>query len=174
MIGNNGILKSIKDVVGKFGDYVAVPFVSGVSTIYGFLQTGYYHIHGASFIYPDKANPVTLTSGVNSWAEDGAITEVIPANTITKAFDIHWCKLSVISADLFGVIDIFSGSVGNEVKICSIPLSRSSVFSGETFSPVQIQQQPANTRISCRFSDSTTNARTVNVKFMGHVYGASL
>lgn len=173
-IGNKGILKSIKDIVGSFGDYVAVPFVSGVTTIMGFLQTLYYHVHGASFVYPDKANPTTLTSSAAAWSETGDIIEVIPANTIAKAFDLHWLKISDISATLHGVIDIFSGDPGAEVKIGSVPLSRNAVFSSETFSPVQIPQQPANTRISCRFSDSTSSAQTVLVKFTGHVYSMSL
>lgn len=173
-IGNKGILKSIKDVVGNLTDFIAVPFVSGVNTIMGFLVTGYYHIHGASFVYPDKANPVTLTSNAATWNATGTIAEVIPANAITKPFDLHWIQIADISAALYGIVDIYSGGSGSEVLIGSVPVARNAALTLEGFAPVQIPQQPANTRISCKFSDSTSSAQTVRVKFCGHVYSASL
>lgn len=160
--------------IGLMQDYVNVPFVSGVNSILAHLNTSYYHVHGASFIYPKYANPVTLTSAAASWATTGAIVEVIPANAITKAFDIHWCSTVETSADLFGIIDIFSGAPGAEVLIGAIDVYRGSAQGRDYPMPVQIPQQAANTRISCRFSDSTTSARTIGVKFYGHVYDTSL
>jgi len=162
--------------IGKFGDFINVPYVmsSVYNTIMAYLQTGYYHVHGASFIYPDKAVPVTLTSAVASWAETGNIIEVIPANAIIKNFDLHWCSVSDISANLDGVVDIYAGLAGAEVKIGAIDVVRTVNQSRENAMPVQVPQQPANTRISCRFTDSTPSARTVRIKFYGHVYDTSL
>ena len=175
MIGPGNILSAIKKVVGKFTDHVKVPYVStDENSLMAYNRTQYYHVHGASFIYPDKAVPVLLTSSAAAWSETGAITEVIPANAIIKPFDLHWASISDISADLYGVIDIFAGPVNQEVRISSIDVNRTINFSREGVAPVQIPQQPANTRISCRFSDSTTSARTVRIKFYGHVYGTSL
>jgi len=165
---------SISDVVGMMGDFVAVPYTPATESIMAYNQTGYYHVHGAAFLYPDKANPVTLTSSAAAWSETGNIIEVIPANAIVKAFDLHWASLSDISSSLYGVIDIFAGAPGSEVKIGAVDVVRTTAQSRENATPVQIPQQPANTRISCRFSDSTTSARTVNIKFYGHVYGTSL
>jgi len=164
----------MRDVIGNKTDFVGVPYNFGDNSISALLLTGYYHVHGASFVYPDKAVPVTLTSAAGSWSEDGSITEVIPANTITKALDLHWCSISEISATLDGVIDIYAGGVGEETKIGAVDVVRTSTFSRENPVPVQIPQQPANTRISCKFTDSTTSSRTVRVKFYGHVYGTSL
>lgn len=169
-IGNGNATQNI----GAKNDFVTVPYSFGDNSVMAFLTTGYYHIHGASFVYPDKANPVTLTAEAAAWGEGGSIIEVIPANAITKAFDLHWMKISAISATLYGIIDIYAGDIGSEVKIGSVPLSRTSTFSSETFAPVQIPQQPANTRISCKFSSNTVNANTVLVKFTGHVYSGSL
>lgn len=164
----------ILDAVGEKGDFVNVPYQPGTESIMAYNTTGYYHIHGASFLYPDKANPVTLTSSAAAWSQTGTITEIIPANTITKDFDLHWASISDISANLYGVIDFFSGAVGQEVKICSVDVVRTTAQSRENAMPMQIPQQPANTRISARFSDSTTSSRTVAVKLYGHVYGNSL
>lgn len=176
MIGFAGIKTLIKNTVGIVGDFIPVPFTfrDARNTIMAFLQTGYYHIHGVSWIYPDKANPVQLTSSASAWSESGVLVEIIPANTFTRPFDIHWCSISEISADLFGIIDIFAGGIGAETKIGSIDVSRTAAFSREGAAPVQIPQQPANTRISARLSDSTSSARTVRIKLYGHVYGSSL
>lgn len=171
IIGDNGLLAAIKARIGNLTDHVSIPFVSGVNTVIGYLQTGYYHIHGESFVYPKYAVPVQLTSAVASWATTGTITEVIPAGALAKPFDLHWCSISEISADLFGVIDIYSGASEAEVLIGSVDVNRTINFSREGTAPVQIPQQPAGTRISCKFSDSTTSARTVRVKFYGHFYG---
>lgn len=160
--------------VGVESDYVHVPFVPNSSSALAYLQTGYYHIHGASFIYPDKADPVTLQSSAASWSITGTIVEVIPANTFIRAFDLHRASVSDISNTLYGIIDIFSGGVGAEVKIGSVDVSRTSNFAQEGQKPVQIPQQPANTRISCRFSDSTTSSQTLKIKLYGHAYSTSL
>jgi len=50
MIGFAGILTAIKNAVGAIGDYIRVPYVMGAitNTVMAYLQTGYYHVHGAS------------------------------------------------------------------------------------------------------------------------------
>jgi hypothetical protein len=170
MISNNGQLK----VIGKFGDYVHVPYVPNGESVMAFLATGYYHVHGASFIYPKYVDPILLTSAGAAWATTGDLVEVIPANAITKDFDLHWASISDISVALYGIIDIYAGPIEAPVLIGSVDVSRTANFSRENAVPVQIPQQPANTRISCKFSDSTTSVRTVRVKFYGHVYGTEL
>jgi hypothetical protein len=169
MIGNGK-----GDVIGTKMSLVDVPYVPHADDMMGFIRTGYYHVHGAAFVYPDKAVPVTLTSAAGAWAETGNIIEIIPADTIIKDFDLHWCSVWDISDALYGMIDIFAGLAGAEVKIGAVDVGRTANFSRESAMPVQVPQQPANTKISAGFSDSTTSARTVKVKFYGHVYGTSL
>jgi len=66
---DSGVLSSLAQAaaVGDVSDYVGVPFVANANTVLAYLQTGYYHVHGASFIYPDKAVPVQLTAAAPSW-----------------------------------------------------------------------------------------------------------
>jgi hypothetical protein len=170
MISNNGQ----SQIIGKKTSIVQVPYVPHQDSMMAFIRTGYYHVHGASFVLPKYAVPVTLTSAAGAWATTGDIIEVIPADTITKDFDLHWCSISAISADLDGIIDIYAGLAGQEVLIGAVDVVRTVSQSRENAMPVQVPQQPANTRISCKFTDSTTSARTVRVKFYGHVYGTSL
>jgi len=163
-----------KNNIGIKTDYIEIPYESGENTVIAYLQTGYLHVHGASFAYPKYAIPVQLTSNAAAWNTTGNIIEVIPVNTIVKAFDLHWISMSDISANLYGIIDIYSGLAGAEVLIGSVDVNRTANFSREGYAPVQIPQQPANTRISCKFTDSTSSAQTVRVKFLGHVYSTSL
>jgi hypothetical protein len=170
MIGEGFIQK----IIGFLTDYIGVPYSFGNNSIMAHLNTGYYHIHGAAFLYPDKADPKSLASSAASWSGTGALVEIIPTNGITKAFDIHWASISDISANLYGVIDLYSGLTGAEVKIGSIDITRTTNFAQEGNRPVQIPQQPANTRITARFSDSTTSIQTCKIKLYGHVYSTSV
>ncbi len=182
MIGNgfigalaNKVNSVLATILGTKTSIVQVPYVPHQDTMMAFIRTGYYHVHGASFIYPDKAAPITLTSGAGAWDETGTIVEILPANTITKDFDLHWASLSAISAELDGIIDIFKDVAGSWVKIGPLTdVVRTTNFSREGDSMVQVPQIPANTRLGARFSDSTTSARTVRLKIKGHVYGTSL
>lgn len=159
--------------IGNLEDLVKVPYVEG-NSILAFLHTGYYHVHGASFLRPDKAVPVVLTSAAGAWDISGAKTEIIAANNITKDFDIHWISIYDISTALYGVIDIFAGGVGSEVLIGSVDIGRSASGSRETALPIMIPQQLANTRISARLTTNNAGAQTCGIKLIGHVYSKSL
>lgn len=174
-IGDKSTLYKIKKVIGDFANWVTVPYDSSdENSLMAYTMTGYYHVHGASFIYPDKADPITLTSNAASWNDTGTLVEIIPAEAIKKDFDLHWASLWDISNQLYGVIDFYAGEIGSVVKIGSVDVGRTANFSREAAMPLQIPQQAANTRISARFSDSTTSAQTVKVRVYGHVYGTSL
>jgi len=168
MIGNDPTGTSS---LGILSGYVSVPYIFGSNTILDHLNTAYYHIHGASFVYPDHADSVLLTSGAGAWDITGSIIEVIPASTLTtSAFDLHWINISAISANSEIQIDIFAGGVGSEVRIGATRSQRNTNQSREGANRIQIPQQPAGTRISCRLSDSTAGTVTINVSFEGHYY----
>ena len=157
---------------GARTDHIGVPYVQGDNSIYAHLNTNYYHVHGATFLRPDKAAPVTLTSAAGAWSEAGGIAQVIAANDIKKPFDLHFITVTEISNVLDGVIDIFAGP--DLIRITSIDVSRSTNFSREVQMRIQVPQLPANWRVGCRFTDSTANPQTVKVKLQGHVYSDSL
>jgi len=176
MIGPNGITTLIKNVVGKISDFVHVPYVSSAltNTVMAYLRTGYYHVHGATFLYPSTGAPIQLTSSAAANSETGTIVEIIPANAVTKDFDLHWLTAVEISANLFGYVVLFSGAPGEEVEIGREPISRTDNFTSEMPQYTQVQQIPKNTRISARFVDTTTQSRTCRIWVKGHVYATSL
>jgi hypothetical protein len=162
----------IQKIIGYFTDWVHVPYsLTDENSLMAYMRTGYQHIHGESFLLPLYAAPVTLTSSAAAWSLDGAKTTIINKDQLAKPFDLHWCGISAISAELDGVIDIFAGDETEEVKIGAVDVERTSNFSRESALPLQIPQQPAGTRISARFTDSTASARTVRIKLYGHFYG---
>jgi hypothetical protein len=168
--GNANLINNI----GEKSDLVDVPYLADSETILAYLQTGYYHVHGASFVYPYLEAPVLLTSAAPSWDITGDKIEIIPADALGKNFDLHWCSISAISATLDGIIDFFAGLAGSEVKIGAVDVVRTTTFSRENPVPVQVAQQPANTRISARFTDNTTAQRSARIKLYGHVYATQL
>ena len=170
----DGNVDDIEVILGTKTSLVQVPYTPHQDALMAFIRTGYYHVHGASFIYPDKVDPVLLTSSAAAWSETGDLIEIIPANAITKDFDLHWASVWDISVALYGVIDIFAGPANAPVKIGAVDVGRTANFSRESAMPVQVPQQTANTRISVRFVDNTTSSRTCRLKFYGHVYGTSL
>ncbi len=159
------------DKIGYLGDSVNIPYEKGINSILAFLNTGYYHIHGTSFVYPNHADGVTLTAGGGAWDLTGAITEIIPADTLLPYnFDLHWMNVDTISANGMVQIDIYAGESGSEVLIVSTRATRTAVQSFTGPKRIQIPQQPAGMRISCRASDSTAGALTCVVSLEGHYY----
>ena len=163
--------KNIENNIGEKTDFIHVPYQEGINSILAHLNTNYYHVHGRSFIYPDKAAPVELTSGNLAWGTGGNLYQVIPANTINdSAYDLHWINISDISTNSDFVIDIYAGGAGAERLIGSTKGWRSNNLRSEGVQRIQIPQQPPGTRISCRLSDSTAGTITLKVSFEGHLY----
>lgn len=104
--------------VGLKDELVGVPYSGGDNSVYAHLNTTYYHVHGKSFVFPNHANDVTLTSGALVWNLTGAITEVIgTADLLAYDFDLHWINISNISTNCTLQIDIYGGEAGSEVLI---------------------------------------------------------
>ena len=168
---NSSANNYMQDIVGNKTDYVGVPYSVDDNSIIAHLKTNYFHAHGKALIYPDKAAPVTLTSGSGAWSTGGTITQVIPTATLTvSAFDLHWINISDISATSHFVIDVYADSGGGDVLIGSTRGWRNGNFVFEGAKRIQIPQQPAGTKISCKLSDDTAGTITCAVSFEGHYY----
>lgn len=164
-----GILSTQK--IGELSGFVKIPYESGVNTVLDYLTTGYYHIHGKSFVYPEYADNILLTADAGVWSQGGQIIEVIPAGAMGHAFDLHFLNVENISANGVLQVDIYAGLAGSEIVIGSTKPHRNVATSQENSRRIQIPQQKAGTRISCMLSDSTAGAITCRVSFEGHFYG---
>jgi len=124
------------------------------------------HAHKPSQVYPALADPVTLADGGAAWTQ-GALTEIIPASTITDIFDIHFAFVSEPDANDDYQIDFYYGA--SDTWLCNIAFSRSGVWSSSISLPVQSPRVAANSRIRAKLATGD-GGRTCKVKVYYHDY----
>lgn len=160
--------ESISEVIGNREDF---SFSSGQDnpTVVGHLKAGYYHVHSKARVYPPLADAKTLTTSAAGWTY-GTKIEIIPVDTITTAFDIHWVVVSDISAVNEYELSLYSGAEGEETLMGTITFNRSSNFAQEGNLPIQVAPVSANTRVSAALACKSENACTCDVKLYYHTY----
>jgi hypothetical protein len=155
----------IADVIGNKSD------THDGTSIKAIVHTLDEHAHKPQKCYPDLANSIQLTTGAAAWADPGSFTEIVPADTITDAYDIHHIvvsNLQNISEEY--IVKLYSGGAGSEVEICCVTPFKDSVQTSEGSLETQTPLLPANTRISGKAFNSSTNQRTLNVRLLYHEY----
>jgi hypothetical protein len=153
---------NMRDVVGNKGDdHLGSSLVSAVHTLEE-------HIHHSQKVFPTLSDPITLTSAGGAW-NLGTIVEVVPVDTITSDFDIHWLAFSSASATDDYEIEIYSGLGGAEVLIASTKTYKQATQAGSAPSPVMTPIQPANTRISAAVA-SGTGGDDIDISIIYHEY----
>lgn len=153
----------IQEIIGTPTD-----FPNGNSTVFAFGNAGYQHIHQPAKVYPSLANGVTVTGGVGAWAL-GNFVEIIPANTITTAFDIHWINFESVSANDIYELVLYSGLEGAEVEIARVRTYKSATMTGANNVPIQIPVQYPNSRISAKLA-SSSGGDNVTISLFYHQY----
>jgi hypothetical protein len=138
-------------------------------TVLGYLNSLYQHLHEQARVYPTLANGIVVTGGVGAWAL-GSFVEIIPANTITSPFDIHYVNFEDASATDSYQLILYAGLGGAEVEIGSVRTKRESATSGTTSVPIQIPPQMANARISAKVASKSGGSDTVTVSVYYHLY----
>ncbi len=159
----NPFFKKVYDVIGNL-----IP-IQGGQTISDNLYMGYKHIHNPALCYPTLAPGRQVNTGAGNW-ELGEFAELIPANIITDAYDVHWVNFESSSATGVYELHLFAGVPESEVLIATIRTSRDTNQSGTTNVPVQIPPLHANTRLSAKVAGSSGN-RNVVVSVFYHTYG---
>lgn len=149
--------------VGETTDFAAH------QTILGYLNSLYQHVHQQARVYPSLADGKVVTGGAGAWAL-GSFVEIIPANTITGPFDIHYINFEDASAtDTYQLI-LYSGLGGAEIEIGAVKTKRETATSGTTNVPIQIPAQLANARISAKVASKSGGSDTVTISVYYHLY----
>ena len=141
-------------------------YISGKPTNADRLHTIAEHLHGTSKVYPTLAAGVDVLSGI-AWTL-GNFVEIIPANTITSPFDIHWLILENVTDD--EVYEMVFYAV--EVEIARIRVGvQPGVGNTVVLSPVPVQMeiQLANTQIQAKLASSGA-AETATISVAYHTY----
>jgi hypothetical protein len=163
-----GDAEFLQEMVGNREDK---SFSNGTNhpSVLGALKANYYHVHDKAKVYPTLADSINIVSDAAAWTL-GAITEVVPANAITKWFDIHWIIVHQISGNDEYELVVYKGAALAEEEIGRIAFGRISNFDASNNFPIQIPPQAANTRISMALASKGTVARNIDVKIYYHTY----
>ena len=138
--------------------------------IYGISKMLKLHVHMPQLIYPFLSDGVTLTGDSSSYTL-GSKVEVIPADTITDEFDLHWVIIEDVSANDVYCIEIYSGEIGSEVLIGRAKVVKSTTAgSGAISIPIQTPMVAANTRISAAAASKTGGGDTITISLGYHEY----
>jgi hypothetical protein len=168
----NSVVAEINEVVGNLTDK-SFSDSSTTPTVIGHLKANYYHVHDSAKVYPTGADPITVTTsnagGGHEW-EHGTKVQIIPANTITTKFDIHWVLISAISATDDYELKLWKGAEGVETLVATIAFVRNSNFSQEGNMPIQVSPIAANTRIAASIACGDSDGATAAVKLYYHAY----
>lgn len=154
----------IRDVIGNKTDD------ENGNSIYSKLYIVERHIHSPTKLYPTLVNAKVINK-VNSdaWGLDADPVEVIPVNTITNPFDIHFINIGAISnLDEYELL-LFKGINPVEVEIARVSFDRSSTQT-EGSIPVQTELLAANTRISAKLTSKAALSRSISIKLYYHEY----
>jgi hypothetical protein len=136
-------------------------------TLLAYSNAAYQHIHAPAKVYPTLLNGVTINGGAGAW-ELGINTEIIPANAITMAFDIHFINVEAASAnDTYELV--FYAGAGDGTEIGRVRTVKQSTPAGANNVPIQIPAQPANTRISAKLA-SATGGDNITISVFYHGY----
>ena len=168
---DNSDNSNFAEVIGNKTDRSFSDGTVGTDTsVMGHLRANYNHVHDSAKCYPVLADPVTIAASSNAWTDYGDYVEIIPVDTITSSFDIHWVHTGEISATGNYVLELASGLAASEVTIGQIAFSRDSNQVQTASQPIQIPPQPTNTRISARLSSGNAQANTADIKVYYHNY----
>jgi hypothetical protein len=137
-------------------------------SIYGRLLKIKNHLHTKSKTYPTLSDGVVVTSHSNSWTLDGAV-EIIPANTVTSSFYIHWIVIEEVGTNDIYEISLYSGLSGEETELGAIRVAKTTVAgNGSSSIYFQCEEIPANTRISAKCA-SKKGGGSITISLAYHI-----
>ncbi|KKK99595.1 hypothetical protein LCGC14_2631190, partial [marine sediment metagenome] len=124
------------------------------------------HQHTGTGVYPTLAGGVAVVSGV-AWTL-GAFVELVPVNTITTDFDIHWLVVENVTDDeIYEFVFYAATTEITRVRFGAQPGVGSVITLNEV--PIQMAIQRKNTQIQAKVASSGIT-ETVTVSLMYHIY----
>lgn len=122
-------------------------------------------LHACQFIYPILTTPVVIAANGAAWTY-GALTQIVPINTIASDFTIHEITISAMSANASFVGQITYGADDDEWS--NFAVTRGGVQSQSLVMPVQGCVIPANSVIKAQIADSIGTS-TLALKIAYHL-----
>jgi hypothetical protein len=153
---------SFREVIGNRDDDVET------TTLAGRAHSGEEHIHSASKVYPTLADAPTVTAEAADWGVGGALVEIIPADTITNKFDLHYVNIEEVSATRSYELILYYGA--GDTECGRIRFTKSAGLDPVLDKAIQTPIIPANSRVRARLASGGVVADTVDVSLHYHEY----
>jgi hypothetical protein len=156
------------DVIGQKGDdenqaAAAAALSLGSRTF----RTDMHH-HSACKIYPSLTAGVTVSTAAGAWAF-GALTVVIPINTVVDSFDIHGVNFDdILNADVYELA-LFSGAAG-ATEVGRIRFTRTGTTAVAVEAPIQTPILSANSGVWAKLASAggATHGAVISLRY--HLY----
>lgn len=164
------LLKSISTIVsGTDTTLGTVSNDENDNTLMGRMYVQLKHIHPTIYTYPDLGDGVSVTGGDDAWTL-GTIVEIIPANTVTLPFDIHYINIEAVNkTDIYKIV-LYQGAEGAETYLGSGRVAKDAVVSRTIAKPTGTVLIPANTRISAALASSSGGEDEMTISLEYHTY----
>jgi hypothetical protein len=123
------------------------------------------HVHTASQVYPTLAGGVAVATAAGVWGLSAGFTEIVPINTITTDFDIHWICIEALDDNAVYEIVLYAATT----EIGRVRVVKNAVMEGTQNIKFQCDIQPANTQIQAKAASSVGNSvATFSIHY--HIY----
>jgi len=159
---------NMSDVIGNKTDTTAGNSLVGLlKSVVADLHIVEEHFHGVAKVYPTLAAGVTVNTGVGAWALGNA-TAVVPINTITDEYDIHYINVASVSVNDTYELVLFTDAACT-VEVGRIRFTRTAVQSSTSSTPFMTPLIAANSGIWAKVASATGNDNVV-ISIFYHVY----
>jgi len=144
----------------------AIPSSPTTDSPFYALHTIEEHLHSASKVYPTGAGGVTVTSG-GQWTL-GNYAQVVPINTITSPFDIHFVNIEGANDDTTYELVLYAATTEiGRIRFTTVDIANARMFPSI---PMQTPVIAANSQIQAKVMSSTVGADTVTISLYYHIY----
>jgi hypothetical protein len=127
------------------------------------------HTHKPVKVYPTLADGVTVTGAAGAWGL-GNFAVIVPDNTITSPFDIHFINVAAFNAnDTFELV-LYSGADASEVEIGRVRFTRITNVGAAPHIPFQTPINAANSQIKAKLASQAGTSNTATISIMYHTY----
>jgi len=126
-------------------------------------------IDTASKVYPTLAAGVTVTGAAGAWTL-GNFAVVVPADTITSEYSIHFVNIAEASASDTYELVFYSGADASEVEVGRIRFTRALGSQSTAPSPIKTTIIAANSQLKAKIASSGGGSDTAIISIFYHIH----
>ena len=159
---------NMSDVIGNKTDTTAgTSLIALIKAIDADIEILSDHVHGVSKCYPTLAAGVAVAGGAGAWGLGSAV-QIVPINTITSIFDIHFVEVEVATANEIYELALFSDAACT-IEVGRIRTSKLSNQAAATSVPIMTSRLAANSGVWAKLA-TASGSDTLTISLFYHTY----